>query len=209
MLRIAAGHMAIEVVREQEAVHLVLQHRGGRAEGALHLVEHHALVAQVLPFALIAPALLPEDLALVVNGRVQHRVQIDVHQVEEIPVVPAGDGVHRLVRVGHGVEECLDGALQQLHEGLLHRVLVGPAEHRVLQNVEHTGGVLRQRLEGDGKRLVLVLPVQPAQLGPGLVMRQLPELRVQLRQLPHACYGKSVQLGSHLHGIPSHALFSG
>ena len=44
-----------------------------------------------------------EDVRRIVNVWIEHRVQIDVHQVHKILVVGAGNGIDCLVRVGHGV----------------------------------------------------------------------------------------------------------
>ena len=62
--RIAAGHMPVAVVREQQPFELIIHDRLRGRERALHLVEHDALIAEVVALALVAPALLPEDLGL-------------------------------------------------------------------------------------------------------------------------------------------------
>ena len=95
------------------------------------------------------PALLAVDVGLVTDGGSEYCVQIYAGQVQKILLVAAGNGVEGLVREGHGVEEGVHGALQQFHEGFLHGVLVGAAQHAVLQNVENAGAVFGDGLEGD------------------------------------------------------------
>ena len=121
-------------------------------------------------------------------------VQIDVHQIEKILIVPAGNGIHRLVRVGHGVQEGLDGGFQQLHKGLLDRVFVGTAEDGVLQNMEYAGGIDGQSLEGDGKSLVLIRPIQPAELCAGFGMDIFVKAAIQFRQRSRADGDKAVKV---------------
>ena len=159
-LRVAAADEAVAAVREQQTHGLRLHQLADIGESTLHLAVYNAVVIGlgVLAVELIVPALLHEDLGLFVDGGAEHRVQIDLHQVVEIFVVAAAYRVDRLVRVGHGVQEGLHGALQQIHEGLPDGETPGAVEHAVLQNVEYAGVVLRQGLEGDGEGLVLVCP---------------------------------------------------
>ena len=177
--RVAARLAGVGGCGEQRAVHRVVKHTHGIGERTLHLVEHHAVVAQGAVFELLArfdvelvvPALLLKDGWLGVDGRIEHGVHIDVHEVEQVLFVGARHRVYRLVRVRHGVEERLHGALDEVDEGLLHGELGRPAQNGVLEDVEHAGVVGRGRFEGDGERLVLVLAgkVEQARAGGGVV----------------------------------------
>ena len=109
------------------------------------------------------PALLLKNGGLGVDGRVEHRVQVHVHQVVQILLVGGGNGVDGLVGVGHGVEERLHGALDQVDKRLLDGKLGRSAQHRVLKNMEHAGGIGRRRLKANGKGLVLVVACQVQQ----------------------------------------------
>ena len=179
-LRVAAADEAIAVVREQQPHGFRLHQLIHIGERALHLAVHNAVVVGlgVLAVEFVVPALLHEDLGLFVDGGAEHRVQVDLHQVVEIPVVAAAYGVHRLVRVGHGVQEGLHGALQQIHEGLPDGEALGAVEHAVLEDVENAGVVLRQGLEGNGEGLVLVRPVKIQELRLGLLVAQGIEIGV-------------------------------
>ena len=197
---IPAGVEAVAVVGTEECVGLMGHDAHGGGHAALHLVEHHALVADLIAFPLVPPALLTEDLRFMVDGGVEHRVQIHVDQVEKILIVPGAHGIDGLIREGEGVQKGLHGAFQQLHEGLLYRIPVRAAEHRMLQDMEHAGGILRQGLEGDGEGLVLVRPVQPAELGPGAQMLHFHQAGVQLLQGADALHLKTLDHFVQLHG---------
>ena len=176
----AAADEAIAVVREQQPHGFRLHQLIHIGERALHLAVHNAIVVGlgILAVEFVVPALLHEDLGLFVDGGAEHRVQVDLHQVVEIPIVAAAYGVHRLVRVGHGVQEGLHGALQQIHEGLPDREALGAVEHAVLEDVENAGVVLRQGLEGNGEGLVFVRPVKIQELCLGLLVAQGIEIGV-------------------------------
>ena len=106
-LGIAPGFTGIGIVREQLPHHLIFQQilRGG--QGPLHLIVNHAAVFQRLlrAFNLVMPALLHEDFLIIIDGRIENRIQIHIHQVVKILIVAACHRVHGLIRVGHGIEE--------------------------------------------------------------------------------------------------------
>ena len=178
--RIAAALVRIGGIGIERGVDGVVQHAHGIGQRALHLVEHHAVVAQrsraqvlgagvvgvalaapaLRQVQLVVPALLLKNGGLGVDGRVEHRVQVHVHQVVQVLLVGGGNGVDGLVGVGHGVEERLHGALDQIDERLLDGKLGRPAQHRVLKNMEHAGGIGRRRLKANGEGLVLVIARQ-------------------------------------------------
>ena len=198
--RVTAGFIAVAGVREQQRIHRAFHHGVGGAVRALHLIEHNPLIHRgVAQF--IAPALLPENFRLVIDCRMQHGIQIDIHQVQEIAVVAAGNRVHRLVGVGHCVQESLHRGFQQIDKRLLDRVFVRPAQHRVFQNMKHAGGVLRYRFKRNRKGFVFIGAVQPAELRAGFFVFQLPELGCQLRQLTDTLHGKAVQICTRLHSV--------
>ena len=175
--RHAARLVAVGGVGEERAADPLKEHLVRVGEGALHLVEDHAVVDQarvpvarvggrpVLAHELRVPALLLEDARAVVDGGVQDGVEVDVHQVLEVPLVGRGDGVHRLVREGQRVEEGLHAGLEQVDEGLLHGEAVRPAQDRVLQDMEDARVVGGRCLEGDGKGFVDVGGREPERAG--------------------------------------------
>ena len=139
------------------------------------------------------PALLLEDGALAVDQGMQHRVQVHVHEVEQVLLVGAGHRVHGLVRKGHGVQKRLHGAFEQVHERLLDGEAVAAAQHRVLQDVEHAGVVGGRRLEGDGERLVRVVVGKVEQLRAAFGVVEHVGGAVYLRQLFARAHGEAVQ----------------
>ena len=103
--RITAGLIAVRGVREKDGSCIPVQHAFRRGKGALHLIIHHPVdgkgILQGSHF--IVPALLEKNLRLSVDGRVEYSVQIHVHEILKIPVIAAGYGIYRFVRVGHRI----------------------------------------------------------------------------------------------------------
>ena len=193
--RVAAGLHAVGRIREDHPVQIAVDHPVHRGERALHLAVDHAHAAErTVLRKLVVPALLAEDVRVVINGREEHRVQIDAHQVVEVPVVPAGNRVHRLVGEGDRVEEGVQRALQQLHEGVLDRVAVRAAENGMLDDVEDAGIILRDGLKGDAKSLVGVRAIQPDEVRPGPVMPELIEGADGIRERGGARHREAAEL---------------
>ena len=126
----------------------------------------------------------------------QHGVHIDVHEVEQVLLVGGGHRVHGLVGEGQGVEERLHRGLEQVDEGLLDRVAVAAAEHRVLEDVEDAGVVGRRRLEGDGEGHVLVVVGKPHERRARDAVSHDVGGALNLRDLFRALDDKAVQLGA-------------
>ena len=212
--RVATALVRIGGVGIERGVDGVVQHAHGVGQRALHLVEHHAVVAQralaqifgtrlkiylgglaalaLRQVQLVVPALLLKNGGLGIDGRVEHRVQVHVHQVVQVLLVGGGNGVDGLVGVGHGVEERLHGALDQIDKRLLDGELGRSAQHRVLKDVEHAGGIGRRRLKANGKGLVLVVARQVQQTSARGSVSQHVSVRVELGHGLAALDGKAV-----------------
>ena len=162
----AARLEAVGGVGEQRGRKRVVEHRLRVGQRALHLVVHHAVVHQLVRRArrqLKVPAFLLEHRALVVDGRLEHRVQVHLHEILEVLGVGGRHRVHGLVGERHGVQERLHGRLQQVDEGLLDGEPLRAAQHRVLQNVEDARVIGSGRLEAYGECLVRVAVLQEEQ----------------------------------------------
>ena len=193
MLRVAAGIPAIAVIREEDVQRLLINQLIHVAHGALHLVEHNALVQRRAVFVqLDVPAFLIEDVRVLQDARREHSVQIHLRQVQEILLVAAGHGVNRLVGEGHRVQERRHAALHQLDERFTDRILGTAAEDGMLQNVEYTGRILRQGLKRDAERLVVLAVIHPNQLCAGLFVVHFHHLPVQFFAFAHAVNTKAV-----------------
>ena len=173
-LRIPAGLVGIRGIREQGVQNHPVQHalRGG--EGALHLIVHYPVISQrpFRGFQPITPAFLAEDLLMLIDIGIEHRVHVDVHQVLEILVVAACHRINRLIRVGHGIEKCIQRALHQLHEGILGRKVPGSAQHGMFHDVGHAGAVCRGRTESDAEYFIVILILHQKHPGPALFVAQ-------------------------------------
>ena len=172
VLRFAAARKPVAGVGIQQPVRPLADDALDIGIGALHLAEDDTVVVRLrlLVVELVVPALLHEDLGLFVDVRAEHAVEIHAHEVEQILLAAAGDREDGLVAVGHGVEEGLHRPLQQGHERLLDGKALRAVEHAVLQDVEHTGVVLRQGLEADAEGLVLVVAVEVQELRSALLV---------------------------------------
>ena len=168
--RVAAGVQPVGVVREEPLAGRAAQDRVRRRVDALHLVEDDATIGQrcVRRFQLVVPTFLAQVVRR--DERVKDRVQVDLDQVVEVLQVGARHRVGRLVGRGEGVEKGVQRPLEQLHEGLLERILLRAAQHRVFQDVGNTGRVGRRRAERDAEDLVLVVVFQREHFGARLRM---------------------------------------
>ncbi len=198
--RVSARLEAVGGVRVERARKRLVEHIVRIGERTLHLVEDHAVVGEfclgALALDLEMPALLLKDARAGVDGRVQHRVEIDAHEVLEVGGIGGGHGVHGLVGEGEGVEEGLHARLEQVDEGLLDGVGVAAAEHRVLEDVEDARVVGGRGLEGDGEGLVHVGVREPQKARAGGLMAHHVGLPADLRHFLDMGNGESGVLGS-------------
>ena len=173
-LGISARIHAVGGIRKQGIHDLSLQHIIRRGIGPLHLIVDDAVdhdrIIRVLD--LITPAFLAEDHLISVDVRVEHRIQIDVHQIPEVLVVAACHREHGLVRIGHGIEKCIHGTLDQLYERVLGRILLRAAQDRMLYDMRNARGIHGGGAEGDIEYLIVVFIFNEHNTGAGLVVLQ-------------------------------------
>ena len=70
------------------------------------------------------PSLLFEDLLMLIDIRMEHRVHIDAHQILEIRIIAARDRIDGLLRVRHRIQKRVQRPFHQLHERILDRILL-------------------------------------------------------------------------------------
>ena len=192
--RVAARHIAVGRVGEKRTVEGVRFQLVGIGKSALHLVEYDAfVVGGAVGVKLIPPALLPEDGGVVVDGRVEHRVEVHPHQGQKVLGVAAGNGVEGFVREGQRVQKGVHRVFEQFDKRLLDRVAIRPAEHRVLEDMKDAGVVARQGGEGDAEGHVRLVPLQPDQPRAGLRVFHLVQGGVEFRQRGLPDLGKTVK----------------
>ena len=193
-LRVAAGIVAVDGIREQGLLRFAAQQAVRRGPGALHFVEDHALVDQIAVLVgFVAPAFLGQHARR--QTRVKHGVEVDVDQVVEVLQILAGDGVGGLVGVGHGVEEGVERAARQLDEGVLDRVLARAAEYGMLKDVRQAGRIGRRRGEGDAEDLVAVVVLERDELRAGAPVAKDARATVDLGDVLRAQGLKAVKQG--------------
>ena len=125
MLRITAGLKPVTVIRKKHTVQITVNPCIRRCIYALHLVIYHTVAGQfsyrVLQF--IVPPLLKERIPLRHTQRMKYCIQVDVHKVQKILIIPAAHRIHGLIRKCKGVHKCLKGSLDHLHKRLAYRIL--------------------------------------------------------------------------------------
>jgi hypothetical protein len=141
--------------------------------GPFHFIENNAFIIQRFPRFLefVVPAFLLEDVRS--EPGIKHRIEIHIHEIVKILNILAGDRVTRLVRIGHGVQECLERTLEKLYERFPHRVFAGAAQNGMFQDVSHARGIPRRRSKGDPEHLVLIVIDERQEFGscPGMLKK--------------------------------------
>ena len=128
------------------------------------------------------PAFLLEDLLMVVNVRVQHRIHIDIAKILKILIVFRRDRIHRFVRIGDRVQERVQRPFHQFHKRILHGEFVRSAEHGMLDDMRHARTVGRRSAECDKKDLVLIVIGDHGNARSALFMLKKEAVRLQIRQ---------------------------
>ena len=123
---------------------------------------------------MIVPALLAENLLFFVNVRIEHRIQIHMHQILEIPVITAGYRVAGFVRVGHGIEEGIERSFYQLYKRILQRKFPGAAQYAVFQDMSNTCAVFGRCAECNIKNLILITVLDEHHSGSCFFVSQKP-----------------------------------
>ena len=178
---VAVGCVGIHGVEQRAAHHLI-----GRRHGAFHFVVHHTFVYKAVAagirvrFELQAVTLLLETQPI--NGREKRGVQIDLHQVVVVLGVLGGEGIHGPVGGRKGVHEGAQAAFEHGEKGIADREFARPAQNRVLQNVGDAGGIGGHGFKGDTERVLLVGAADMDMPGPGGLVYQTVENRIDLIQ---------------------------
>ena len=196
---ITARDEAVGVVGEEHPAQLVVEEALGVRERALHLAVHHAVAGEI-PFIvhLVVPALLTEREGRFHAEGMEHGVHVDVDQVEEVLAVARADRVRRVVGGGPGVEERRKGALEQLHEWLLHGILLRSAQHGMLEDVGDTRVILGNRAERDREGHVVVVAVEPHEVGAAFRIGHPHERAIHLGNRRDGRYLESAHAVAHL-----------
>ena len=131
--RIAARFDFVRGAGQQRVLDAAVQRADRIVEGALHFIEHHALVTELAVLEDIAPAFLKE--VQVVEVGEERGVEVHVEQVVEILAVGAGERIDGAVGVGERVHERGRGPAHHREERVAHRVALRTAQRQVLQDV--------------------------------------------------------------------------
>ena len=107
ILRIASGLVRIGRIRKQCIQDHSVQNALRRGKRPLHFIIDHSIVLKLSlrRVQFIAPSFLPENLFMLINIRIQHRVHVYMHQILKILVITAGNRIHCLIRIGHRIKK--------------------------------------------------------------------------------------------------------
>ena len=179
-LRIAARDNRIRGIRIQGSQNLIIQHIIRGRHHPLHLIVNNTvdqnlrclLTVGGILLHLIMPALLPENILIGIDVRMEYGVQIHVHQIGKILLIGGSHRIHRLVRVRHCIQEGIQRSLHNLNERILDRKIPRPAQNRMLNDMSDSRRIRRRCTERNVKDLVAVLVRQKRDSRPALLMPQ-------------------------------------
>ena len=159
ILRISTGFQSVSDVRIQGIHDLSLCHIIRGRKGTLHFIINNTVDLQVifLIFQLIVPAFLTEDLLFLVDIRIKYGIEIDMNQILKICIIAARYRINCLIRIGHGIQEGIQGTLGKLNKGILHRKVLRTAKYGMLQDMGNPRAVLWRCPKSNIKYLVLII----------------------------------------------------
>ena len=182
---VSAGLAAVGGIRKQGIHDLPFQNVIRGREGSLHLIVNHSADRQraFRIFKVIVPAFLAENLFFFVNIRIEHGIQIHMHQILEVLVIAAGYRITGLVRVGHGVQEGIQRPLYQFDKRIFQGEIPRSAQDAVLRDMGHAGGILRRCPESDVEHLVFVVIFDQHDSGSCLSVTEQSALGMDVREV--------------------------
>ena len=80
-----------------------------------------------------------------------------MHQILKITVIAASHRITGLVRISHGIQECVKRAFNQFYKRIFQWKFPGATQYTVFQNMCHTCAVLWRCAECNIKDLVLIV----------------------------------------------------
>ena len=127
------------------------------------------------------PALLHEDLRIFPHIRIEYSIEINIHEILEVLIVTARHRVHRLIWIGHRIEERIERSLDELDKRFLERIFAAATERRMLHNMRYARIIYRRRAERNRKNFIVIVILQKKQLRTALLMLEEPSRRIRLR----------------------------
>ena len=127
--RISTRYVVIYAVREKSLLQAVLDMCIHGGKSTFHLIENNTVVERFILLNFVVPALLTEDAVVMIDRGTEDRVKIYPCKIYEILLVLGGYRIHGLIREGHGVQEGIHGAFDQIQEGFLHGIIIRTCQH--------------------------------------------------------------------------------
>ena len=103
------------------------------------------------------PSFLAEYTLVLIDIRVKNCIKIYMHEISEIGCIGTCYGVYRLIRISHGIEECIERSLYKLHKRILELEFPGSAEYGMLKNVGNSRRIRRRCSECNREDLIGII----------------------------------------------------
>jgi|GEM_PF-6410131 len=192
--RVPAGFHAVGGVGEKLFHSPVFHNSFGRRKGPFHFIVNYAVVCEgrFFVFQLVVPAFLHENLGILQAVGIENSIQVHIHQIVEIHIISAGNGIHGLIRPGNGIEERIQGPFGQFHKRFFQRILAGAAEGGMFHNMGHALGIVRGGAECDVKYLVVIIIIQIHETGAALHVLHHIGIGIDFFNMRHGVHAESV-----------------
>ena len=158
-IRISAGLICISRIREKRIQDHTVQNTIRWRKSSLHLIINNSVIRK-LPICflqVIIPALLPEDLFVFINIRMQNCVHIHVHQILKILFITACNRIYCLVRISHRIQKGVQRSFYQFHKRILGRKLFRATQNSMFHDMWHSGTVRCRCAESDIKYFIFII----------------------------------------------------
>ncbi len=171
---ISAGFIGIRGIRIQGFLNFCKKNLLRRGISSFHFIIYNAFVSKrlILILQFVMPALLHHGFRLGMETGIKNSVQIDVHQIGEILIIAAGNGIYGFIRIGDGIQESIERAFDKFNKRFPQGKLPGTAQHRMFHNMRYSRVVRRRCAKRYGEYFIVVIVLQIEQPGAALFMKK-------------------------------------
>ena len=157
-IRITTGFKTIRAIREQGFHSFVFHQSIRRRIYAFHFVINYTIVSQFIfcVFKIVVPTFLQQGEFVFINQRIEHCVQINIHQIAEVFIVTTCNRIHGFIGISHRIEESIQRTFNQFYKGFFQMILSGATQSRVFQNVSYTSIITGRSSKSDGENFIVI-----------------------------------------------------
>ena len=158
--RITSRFKTIGIIREQVLEDLVAEFPFfWIGVNSFHLIINDAFISQSAVFIkeFIMPSFLLEDARVGIYQRVENSIQVNMHQVEIILVIHAGDRVSCKILGSKGIHKCIERTFYKDIKGAFHGEILTAVQDCVFNDMRCPVIIIRECFKGNGKSLVRII----------------------------------------------------